>query len=207
LMNGEKADMVYTDPPYGIEYDDKTKTKWTRQDKNSKVNNFGQIKNDNVDIETFVAKILEFFGYAKRVFIWGVLNGNGNGNVPAGSFIVWDKKTESQAKCPFGDFDICWSKNVGWKMLRHVWGGYISKERGERRWHPTQKPVSLAQDFFQRWGNPLDLVVDLFLGSGSTLIACEKTNRKCFGMEIDPQYCQVIIDRWEKFTGQKATKA
>ena len=202
LMNGEKADMVFTDPPYGIEYDDAKKTKWTRQNESSKMNNFGQIKNDEIKVEVFVASILEFFGYANRIFIWGVLNGNGN--VPGGSFIVWDKKNEAQEKCPFGDFDICWSKNVGWKMLRHMWGGFISKEKGEPRWHPTQKPVSLIVDFFERWGKPNDLVVDLFLGSGSTLIACEKTNRKCYGMEIDPHYCSVIIERWEKFSGKKA---
>lgn len=202
LMGGEKADMVFTDPPYGIQYDDETKTKWTRQDLNSKMNNFGQIKNDHVPVQVFFEKILEFFGYANRIFIWGVLNGNGN--VPPGSFIVWDKKNEAQAKCPFGDFDICWSKNVGWKMLRHIWGGFVSKEKGEPRWHPTQKPVSLVVDFFERWGKSSDNVVDLFLGSGSTLIACEKTNRKCFGMEIDPHYCSVIIERWEKFTEKKA---
>jgi DNA modification methylase len=70
--------------------------------------------------------------------------------------------------------------------------------------HPTQKPISLCEDFFIRWGKPNDLVVDLFLGSGSTLIACEKTGRKCYGLEIDPKYCDVIISRWEKFTGQQA---
>lgn len=204
LMAGEKADMVFTDPPYGIEYDDETKTKWDRQTRTSKAkaNNFGQIANDDIPVGVFVEKILEFFGYANRVFIWGVLNGNGN--VPKGSFIVWDKKNEAQAKCPFGDFDICWSKNVGWKMLRHIWGGFVSKEKDEPRWHPTQKPVSLVEDFFERWGNRSDAVVDLFLGSGSTLIACEKTGRKCYGMEIDPHYCSVIIERWQNYTGRQA---
>lgn len=204
LMNGEKADMVFTDPPYGIEYDDKIKTKWTRQSATAKQNNFGQIQNDHVPVEKFVSAILGYFDYCGRVFIWGVLNGNGN--VPKGSFIVWDRKTEAMADCPFGDFDICWSKNVGWKMIRILWGGYLSKERGEKRHHPTQKPAALAQEFFDRWGKPNDLVVDLFLGSGSTLIACEKTNRKCYGMEIDPHYCSVIIKRWQDYTGKKAVK-
>ncbi len=71
--------------------------------------------------------------------------------------------------------------------------------------HPTQKPVKLFEMLVN--AIPSQSVLDLFGGSGSTLIACEKTNRKCFMMEIDPHYCQVIIDRWEKFTGQKATKA
>lgn len=202
LMSGEKADMVFTDPPYGIEYDDKTRKSWTRQSETAKQNNFGQIKNDSTEIGEFVNAILGYFDYCNRIFIWGILNGNGT--VPKGSFIVWDRKTEAMADCPFGDFDICWSKNVGWKMIRVLWGGYISKEKGEQRLHPTQKPITLVQEFFERWGKSNDLVADLFLGSGSTLIACEKTNRKCYGLEIDPHYCDVIVARWEKFTGLNA---
>ena len=70
--------------------------------------------------------------------------------------------------------------------------------------HPTQKPTKLAVWFFDNWGSDNDLVVDIYLGSGSTLIAAEKTNRKCYGMELDPKYCDVIIQRWEEFTGNKA---
>jgi DNA modification methylase len=80
------------------------------------------------------------------------------------------------------------------------------KEHDKKRCHPTQKPVELAIWFFDTWGKGLSSVVDLYGGSGSTLIACEKTNRKCFMMELDPQYCQVIIDRWEQYTGKKAVK-
>jgi len=202
-----KADMVYTDPPYGIKYDDKIWNNRTKQDgaENVKTSQFGMIKNDDIDINAFVSTILKFFGYSSRIFIWGILNGNEK--VPKGSFIVWDKKTEAQKDCPFGDFDICWSKNVGWKILRHMWGGFHNKEKDENvRHHPTQKPVSLAIDFFDRWGKDKTNIVDLYLGSGSTLIACEKTNRRCFGMDIDPHYVSVIIKRWETFTGKKAHK-
>jgi DNA modification methylase len=72
------------------------------------------------------------------------------------------------------------------------------------RQHPNQKPTKLPEWFFNQWGNPNDLVVDLYGGSGSTLIACEKTNRKCYMMELDPKYCDVIVKRWEDFTGKKA---
>jgi DNA modification methylase len=64
------------------------------------------------------------------------------------------------------------------------------------------KPTKLINRFFERWGDGIKLVIDLFLGSGSTLIACQKTGRKCYGMEIDPQYCDVIISRWSEFTGK-----
>jgi DNA modification methylase len=72
--------------------------------------------------------------------------------------------------------------------------------------HPAIFPLDLAKDHIESWSNPTDLVYDPFLGSGSTLIACEQTNRVCYGMEIDPHYCDVIITRWEKYTGKKATK-
>ena len=74
----------------------------------------------------------------------------------------------------------------------------------ETRVHPTQKPVALAEWFFERWSNAGDLIVDLYGGSGSTLIACEKTSRHCRLMEIDPAYCDVIVKRWEDFTGKTA---
>jgi DNA modification methylase len=86
-----------------------------------------------------------------------------------------------------------------------VHSGICSIEN-DKRVHPTQKPVKLAEWFFERWGKETKLVVDLFLGSGSTLIACEKTGRKCYGMELDPHYCSVIIERWQNFTGKKAQR-
>ena len=79
----------------------------------------------------------------------------------------------------------------------------IREGEKDKRVHPTQKPVSLAQYCFDLIENNKS-IYDGFGGSGSTLIACEKTNRKCFMMELDPHYVDVIIARWEKFTGQKA---
>ena len=72
--------------------------------------------------------------------------------------------------------------------------------------HPTQKPLALPIRAIENSSKTKDIVLDIFLGSGSTLIACEKTNRICYGMELDTKYCDVIIERWEQFTGQKATK-
>jgi DNA modification methylase len=204
LMNGDKADMVFTDPPYGISYEQEHRTKAPKQTKTDVNNYFPVIAGDDTSIEVFTKHILDFFGSSKRIFIWGILNGK---NLPdGGSYIVWDKKTEAQANCPFGDFDVCWSKNTGWKMIRSMWGGFHSKEKGEDRLHPTQKPIDLIEQFFSLWGKETKTVVDLFGGSGSTLIACEKTGRKCFMMELDEHYCGVIIARWEQFTGKQAVK-
>ena len=72
--------------------------------------------------------------------------------------------------------------------------------------HPTPKPIQLIEIAIKNSSTKNDVIMDSFLGSGSTLIACEKTNRICYGMELDTKYCDVIIERWEQFTGQKATK-
>ncbi len=85
------------------------------------------------------------------------------------------------------------------------WRALGAVERGEMRVHPTQKPVKLIADIFELFKEESKTnILDLFGGSGSTLIACEKTKRKCFMMELDPHYIDVIIARWEKFTGLKA---
>ncbi len=202
LMGGEKADMVFTDPPYGIDFDDEANASKQIAHTGKVSKKFGKIKNDDKEFDA--GFILSFFKKS-QIFLWGA--NEYTASIPRGSWIVWDKKLEQQANVPYGDFELCWSNGKGWKMVRVPWGGFKNKEKGEDRLHPTQKPVALAQEFFDRWGKPDDLVADLFLGSGTTLIACEKTGRRCFGMEIDPHYCDVILARWEKFTGKVAELA
>ena len=121
-----------------------------------------------------------------------------------GGIIVWNKKQESEAANPHGDFELCWSRKERNKMCWLQWGGFKNKENGEPRLHTTQKPVALALWFFENWGKGLRLVVDLFGGAGFTLIACEKTQRDAYLMELDPKYCDVIVQRWEEYTGNKA---
>ena len=72
--------------------------------------------------------------------------------------------------------------------------------------HPTMKPLALCERAIENSSRPNDVVVDGFLGSGTTLIAAERTGRRCYGMEIDPHYCRVVIGRWEAFSGQEAEK-
>jgi DNA modification methylase len=81
----------------------------------------------------------------------------------------------------------------------------MQKDDTKTRVHPTQKPVELVTWFFNNWGKETITVADLFGGSGSTLIACEKTSRHCRMMELDPAYCDVIVQRWQAFTGKLAT--
>lgn len=212
LLGGKKADMVFTDPPYGMGLD----ASYSNMANNSSKYKTKRIPFKNVigdDTQFDPTVIFSAFDYVKEIFLWGAdyycwsLPKNG-------SWVVWDKR-EDQAKGVnidgvFGSmFELCWSKQKHARDIMRVImsSGYLNKNsKLDRRVHPTQKPVRLAELFFEKWGKNKTNIVDLYGGSGSILIACEKTNRKCFMMEIDPSYCQVIIDRWEKFTGKKAVK-
>ena len=124
--------------------------------------------------------------------------------------IVWDKRKESQADAIGSEFELIWSKaKHKRRMLRHDWFGFLSSQNSkdaQHRVHPTQKPVTLLVDIIDQWGKECNVIVDLYGGSGSTLIACEQLNRVCYMCELDPKYCDVIVKRWENFTGNKAKK-
>lgn len=208
LMNGEKADMVFTDPPYGMNLD----TDYTKMTSTS-------LKHERVigdDVQFDASFVLTCFQYCDEIFLWGAdyyVETLGRKYPNLGSWIVWDKRSNDEniglLDGAFGsDFELCWSKakhkREMCRILRQT--GYFQAKSEDKRVHPTQKPVQLAEWFFERWAKGRTKIVDLFLGSGSTLIAAEKTNRKCYGMELDPKYCDVIVKRWEDFTGKKASK-
>jgi DNA modification methylase len=135
-------------------------------------------------------------------------------NRDKGSWIVWDKRAGIEdAFFMTSEFELCWSKQKHHRRIaRFAWFGAYGMQFEEReekkgggfkRVHPNQKPVRLIKWFFEQWGKSGDIVVDLFLGSGSTIIACDKMGRVCYGMEIDPLYCDIIIERWCRYTGQR----
>jgi len=202
LMDGNKADMVFTDPPYGIGYSgakyDNVKSQ--NQGLSTKRNFAPMILGDDTDFDP--SFLLTMFHNVRDVFVWGYQYYPDK--LGRGGIIVWNKKTESQSECAHGDFELCWSKRERNRMCWLTWGGFKNKEKGEDRLHTTQKPVALVEWFFDNWAKPNDLIVDLFGGSGSTLIACEKNNRSSRLMELDPKYCDVIIKRWQEFTGKQA---
>lgn len=128
-------------------------------------------------------------------------------------WLVWDKKQGEQEKYTdnFSDAELLWTnipKLVSVKTYRHVWNGMTRKGNREvelkERVHPTQKPVGLLSNIIKDYSKKNNSVLDCYLGSGSTLIACEQTDRICFGIEIDPAYIDVIIQRFENFSGKKA---
>lgn len=205
LMNGEKADMVFTDPPYGYEYKSNMRIKSKK---------FEVLKNDD--------KILDFIPALRNVckgFIfvcttWKVLDKW----IPLfkkyyelSNMIIWNKGGGGigDLEHTFStDYEIILCSNNGAKItgkrIGSVWN--IPKDNANDYIHATQKPVKLSATAIENTTSKDNIVLDVFGGSGSTLIACEQLGRRCFMMELDPKYCDVIIKRWENLTQQKAVK-
>jgi DNA modification methylase len=221
LMNGEKADMVFTDPPYSdghaamgvnnIQKQKEIRAKGGSFDASLKIKN-----DDNLDIMPEVAANLDiiskpkapkivFFKWKKWEEIkehWGVFG-------EPSSCCVWDRAEMAAATFIFNpchEFAFFWGSLAAKKntsAMSNVWR--CKKERENKTLHPTVKPIEICENAIDGACEKRGLVADAFLGSGSTLIACEKTNRKCYGMELDEKYCDVIVKRWEEYTGSKAT--
>lgn len=206
LTAGGKIDMLYCDPPYGMALDtDYSKIKGSAKSPNAKGYKWEKVIGDDVDFDP--APLIELFAETKEQFWWGA-DYFFECLPRGGSLLVWQKRDKADAEMIGNDFEICWSKQrhkkaTFWKR----WVGFDSVERGEKRVHPTQKPIDLHCWVFDQWGKASDTVLDLFGGSGSTLIACEKTGRQARLMELDPRYCDVIVKRWETLTGKKAVLA
>lgn len=203
LMNGDKADMVFTDPPYGVEYQSNIRTKSQK---------FDVLANDDTFLD--IAPVLEAYS-SGWMFVWtswkvqakwiDLLHGFG---YPT-NIVIWHKPgggIGDLKKTFISDYEVALVWNRGaelcGKRIGSVWK--ISKDGASTYVHPTQKPVALGEEAIDKTTRNGATVLDLFGGSGSTLIACEKTGRSCRMMELDPKYCDVIVKRWEEFTGQKA---
>tara|TARA_R110001606_G_scaffold215034_1_gene362912 strand:+ start:2133 stop:3368 length:1236 start_codon:yes stop_codon:yes gene_type:complete len=213
LMDGQKADMVFTDPPYGMFLDADYSSMSSKFKGSTGGNSYNNIKGDHEDFNPeFISTVFSAFGYCKEIFLWGadyyadiVPDRN------SGSWVVWDKRGDESADKMFGSaFEMCWSKARHKRILARVkWAGIfgMEKEHDKRRAHPTQKPVALIDWFFDYFSlKGCRSVVDLFGGSGSTLLSAEKNGKSCYTMELDPKYCDVIIKRWQEFTGKEATQ-
>ena len=202
LMDGRQADMVFTDPPYGMGL--KPVKNYASRKENKKREEYEPIIGDQ---EKFKASRMFELIESPVWYIWGA--DYFFDTIPRffeGSIIVWAKRmTEEESEKVFGSaFELCWTYP---KQKKVLWFERAINQSSEAlSEHPTQKPTALTKRALAKSCKNGGIVVDLFGGSGSTLIACEQTGRTCYGMEIDPRYCTVILDRWEKFTGKKAEK-
>lgn len=199
LVHGENIDLVLTDPPYGIQV----------QSPNShgKIGGRGRlyprvIGDMNTDMFKdhwhIIRTICSFY------IIWGANNFT-NILPPAGGWIFWDKAKNSD-KLTFGDGELAWS-NVFKRVKKYTYklNGFIQEGDRElnKRFHPTQKPVELHMQLLDDFSKPGNTIFDGFAGSGTTLIACEMTGRRCLTMEISPDYCDAIVERYNNLFGEK----
>lgn len=134
--------------------------------------------------------------------IWWGANYYANALPPSQCWIVWDKENTGN----FADAELAWcSDKSAVRIFKHMWNGMLKdSEHGQRRVHPTQKPIALAEWCFEKYGKDNDVVYDPFLGSGISVIAAERLERTAYGCELSPAYIDVIIRRWEKETNQQA---
>lgn len=215
LRKDIEIDMVISDPPYGMNLDTDFSTMkgslFSLGRKNrTRGKKYEKVIGDNEDFSPeLISTFFDNFSFCTEMFLFGAdyfaeLLPEKN----CGSWLVWDKRKESQADAIGSEFELVWSKSKHKRrVLRHDWFGFLSSENSADARHrvdPTQKPVSLIVDIINQWGKEANAIVDLYGGSGTTLIACEQLGRKCLMMELDPHYCDVIIQRWENLTGKKA---
>ena len=216
LLAGALADMVFTDPPYGVAYEgghnDKKRT---------------QIKNDALEGEDLTSLFYDALTTATAV------------TADHAAFYVWFASGKSvETFAAFAQLPLKLRAVIQWYKVRSGLGAFMSQyipncepciyaykagcspqwhgptdektvwelqKESRNDYHPTQKPVELPERAINNSSKKGQLVLDLFGGSGSTLIACEKTGRQARLMELDPRYCDVIVKRWQQFTGKRAT--
>ena len=217
LMNNKKADMVFTDPPYNVDYSGRGK------------NNLGKIKNDKMSENNFDLFINDCFELIH------------NNIKPLATLYICHPDSKSNQKISFEQnfakyfiksCTLIWEKQsagMGWQDYRsqhepvlygwkkgqgkHIFYGdrtkttvwKIKRDAQITYKHPTQKPVELVKEAILNSSKEEDIVLEPFLGSGSTIVSAEQTNRICYGLELDENYCDVIIKRWQDFTGKDAT--
>ncbi len=198
LMNNKIANLVFTDPPYKVSYQSNMRTKSEK---------FEVLKNDNVFITEWINNLPLFsVGFVFVWTSWKVLKEWIEFCEPIGdlsNIIIWNKGgggIGDLKKTFLTDFEVALVYHRGaeikGKRLGSVWS--VGKDGANKYLHPTQKPVELPAMAIENLTLSNEIVLDLFLGSGTTMVASQQLNRKCYGMELDPKYCQVIVDRMIK---------
>jgi DNA modification methylase len=214
LMDGQKADMVFTDPPYAL-FGNSTGVAGITDDK--------MIMPFFRNIFSMCRTHVKAFGHVYTCCDWHSCNAINRAaaevTLPAKNLIVWDKGDAGIGGMFMNCHELIWfftntpenrntmkaAGKVGERPVNgvaNIWR--IKKVPPKQREHNAAKPIELINIGIYASSNNGELILDLFGGSGSTLIACEETARKCSMMEMEPKYCDVIVKRWEQFTGKKA---
>ena len=179
------VDAVLADPPYGIKHN----THYRFSGNLAQQNSFVPIQGDDRSFDP-----RPFLGF-KTVILFGY--NCFSDKLPMGALLIWIKKMPDKMGTIMSDGEIVWvNRGHGIYFLPHEWDGFLrASERGRPRLHPTQKPVSIIQWLIERYTKPGDTVLDPFMGSGTTGVACVKTGRSFIGVEIDPGYFAIAQKR------------
>jgi DNA modification methylase len=223
LMNGEKADMVFTDPPYNVDYEGKTKEKLKIQNDKHSLSEFRIFMSDVISnlviftkkggsyyvcipLEVGVTDLFLEKTHLQSVLIWlknVIVMGRKDYQQKTEPILFLtnqEQETEYTEEETYEGIIYGWNfgdshKYYGGRKQSNVWNFDKPQRNGE---HPTMKPIALVAKAINNSSKIENIIMDLFLGSGSTMVASHQLKRKCYGMELDPKYCQVIIDRMKK---------
>ncbi len=222
LLNKNTIDLIFSDPPYGVNYSDKN-TFLNKADKGNRIQK--NIKNDELSLEDISVLWKNTFSLWKDYFSeyssFYISSPQGsdlfmmmmmmmmNNGFPVKHVIIWNKNNHVLGRC---DYNYKHEPIIyGWLNTHKFYGKGQFKNTvwdipkpQKSDLHPTMKPVELIENCILNSSLKGHTMADMFGGSGSTLIACEKTHRHCFMMELDEHYCDVIIKRWQEYTGQQA---
>lgn len=211
LMDGKKADMVFTDPPYGVDYDGGHAEKGKRREK---------LENDD-ETNMYAGSLPLAYSYSNDsapLYLWfadrfakDVLDALEENDYQVRSWIIWNKNLAqfgaigAQYKTKHEPVIYAFKKGKAptWNGITNEVTVWDIDRHSKNEFHPTQKPTALCERAIRNHLGTDASVLDLFLGSGSTLIAAEKTGRICYGMELDPKYVDVIVQRYVDYTGNK----
>lgn len=208
LTEGKRPDALLTDPPYGMHLDTDYST--IRSSPRAQLQRPGKqhrpVQGDDSPFDArpvydYCRPIREQFWFGADYYRLTIPEPDG-----AGSWLVWDKRNEASDAVVGSGFELVWSRAPHKRdLLRHYHCGAFGADARDRV-HPTQKPVPLLAEIIDRWVAAEGAILDPYGGSGSTLIAAERTGRRAFLVEIDAAYCDVIVARWEKATGATAER-
>lgn len=195
VLNGAKPVVIYTDPPYGLGIGTAGKIGKGKQHQ--------QFEDDSTEVAAAAYALVQR-QYPDVLQVWWGANHYGSAVGNSSCWLVWDKETQALT---FADAELAWTNHPSSvKVLRHRWHGIKASEQDEARVHSTQKPVALTEWALEKLDPPSGSVLDLFGGSGSTLLAAHRRGRIAHLVELDPTYCDVICRRFQEYTGTQPVR-
>lgn len=230
LLAGDPVHLVVADPPYNVDYQPEgapSGRTGRRRRRGGQSQPLGPIENDRSSPEDYQQFLNDAFrnlaGTLREGGAWYIFGGTGTfvqysqafdaAGLHLSSVIIWDKGSmvltrkdfHSQYELLFyGWLDGKPHSFFGGRSQTDIWTA--SRDHAGEYWHPTQKPVELIERAVENSSRPGETILDPFVGSGTAIIACQRTGRRCLAMEIDPRFAEVAIQRWENFTGRKARR-